>query len=258
MLAVQAPGTLLWPAAVVAWGPGYTSTLHRHHCVQLVMAVEGSISVRGAGGGGRTTCDAVLIRPDAAHEVDARDATALIAFVDAHSELGVALLGRVGGELCVVSPAEVSDWRAALGDAGTLTAARVAPWVRNDLLRHWLPVQMHPAVELVLRHLRAQLGKSEDLSLPTLAGVAGLSSSRLMHVFTESVGVPLRPYLLWLRIQHAAGALMSGTGVTEAAHQAGFSDAAHMTRTFRRMLGATPTEVVRHNTGTQGVTIERT
>jgi AraC-like DNA-binding protein len=64
-----------------------------------------------------------------------------------------------------------------------------------------------------------------------------------LHAFTESVGVPVRPYILWLRLQRAACDLVGGATVTSAAHRAGFSDAAHLTRTFRRMLGATPSKL---------------
>jgi AraC-like DNA-binding protein len=97
----------------------------------------------------------------------------------------------------------------------------------------------------VLRYLREQGLEQRQTSLERLARIAQLSPSRLMHVFTESLGLPLRPYLSWLRVQGAAGALVAGHTVTEAAHLAGFADAAHLTRTFRRTLGTTPRELIR-------------
>ena len=98
-------------------------------------------------------------------------------------------------------------------------------------------------MKVVVRALRERLERREDLSLKTVSALAGLSPSRFMHAFTESVGVPLRPYILWLRLQRAACDLIHGVTATEAAHTAGFSDAAHLTRTFRRMLGVTPTQL---------------
>jgi AraC-like DNA-binding protein len=95
----------------------------------------------------------------------------------------------------------------------------------------------------VLTHLRKPRAGFDDLSLKTLACVAGLSPSRFMHAFTQSVGVPVRPYILWLRLQRAACDLKSGVSVTSVAHRAGFADAAHLTRTFRRMLGITPSQL---------------
>jgi AraC-like DNA-binding protein len=91
----------------------------------------------------------------------------------------------------------------------------------------------------LLRHLRA-LPPGGDTSLASLAAVVGLSPGRLMHVFTESIGVPLRPYLLWLKLQRAAAAVSTGVPLGEAAHLAGFADAAHMSRTFRRTFGVPP------------------
>jgi AraC-like DNA-binding protein len=85
---------------------------------------------------------------------------------------------------------------------------------------------------------------TDAVSLDPVAASVGLSPSRFLHLFTTSVGVPLRPYALWLRLQCRARELAGGKSVADAAHAAGFSDAAHFTRTFRRMIGATPRQVL--------------
>ena len=104
------------------------------------------------------------------------------------------------------------------------------------------PTRVHPRVNRVLTSI-PRLEDSSDVSLKALAAISGLSPSRFMHVFTQSVGIPLRQYILGLRLQLACSDLTAGSTVTSAACRAGFSDAAHLTRTFRRMLGITPSEL---------------
>ena len=251
MLVHTNPGVLVWPAAMIVWGPGFRTTGHSHHSVQLIMTMRGTLLVRGGSKDAWMRCGGVLVRPDAAHEVDARDSTVLIAFVDLESPLGTALGERIDGDISCVSDGEVARWRAALGR--TPTEARVERWVRTKLLHRRRPVKIHPRVNRVLTYLREKLGVSDDFSLKTLASVSGLSQSRFMHVFTESVGVPLRPYILWLRLQRAACDLQDGASITSAAHSAGFSDGAHLTRTFRRMLGMTPTDLALRKRLSRGV-----
>ena len=52
-----------------------------------------------------------------------------------------------------------------------------------------------------------------------------------------------RQYLLWTRLYSALGELARGASLTEAALEAGFADAAHLTRTFRRMVGVVPSVI---------------
>jgi len=255
MLLHTNPGSLVWPAAMIVWGPGFTTAGHSHHCFQLIMAMSGSLVVRREPKDEWRKCGAVLVRPDAPHEVDARRSTVLIAFVDAESELGASLGEQIHGDISCISDNEVARWRAALGNAPT--EVRVERWVRTELLHRRRPVKIHPRVNRVLKYLREQLGVSDDFSLKTLAGISGLSQSHFMHMFTESVGVPLRPYILWLRLQRAACDLMDGASVTSAAHNAGFSDGAHLTRTFRRMLGMTPTDLALRKRMSRGVSLDR-
>jgi AraC-like DNA-binding protein len=255
MLVHPNPGALVWPAAMIVWGPGFTTAAHRHHCVQLVMAIRGTFLIRSRPDDEWMRCGAALVRPDAAHEVDARDTTVLIGFVDSESELGAALGEWIQGSICCISETQVASWRVALGKVPT--EARVERWVRTELLHQRRPVRIHPGVSLVLKHLREELGTSDDFSLKTLASISGLSQSRFMHVFTESTGISIRPYVLWLRLQRACCDLMGGATVTTAAHSAGFSDAAHLTRTFRRMLGMTPSDLALRKRMSRGVTLDR-
>jgi len=255
MLLHSNPGSLVWPAAMIVWGPGFRTAGHSHHCFQLVMAMSESLVVRGRPKDPWMKCGAVLVRPDAAHEVDARLSTVLLAFVDSESELGAALGERIEGDISCISEDEVARWRGTLGK--TLTDARVERWVTTDLLHRRRPVKIHPRVNRVLKYLREKLGVSDDFSLKTLAGISGLSQSHFMHIFTEYVGVPLRHYILWLRLQRAACDLRNGASVTSAAHGAGFSDGAHLTRTFRRMLGMTPTDLALRKRMSRGLSLDQ-
>jgi AraC-like DNA-binding protein len=106
------------------------------------------------------------------------------------------------------------------------------------------PRRIHPRVNRVLKSIPTRIEEGADLSLNALSVVAGLSPSRFMHVFTESMGMPLRRYILSMRLQRAYAELLAGASVTTAAYSAGFADSPHLTRTFRKVLGLTPRELI--------------
>src|SRR5215470_6458863 len=203
------------PAALFLWGPGSWSDLHRHHCVQLVMALRGTLRFRQRQRQRWTACGAVLVRPDAWHEVNARGTDVLIAFVDAESELGAALAERTASEVAPIPPATVADWRTQLGAPASLTAARVEPWVTKTLLCDRRQPSIDHRVKRVLRDLPNRLAEADAVSLDAVAASVGLSPSRFLHLFTTSVGVPLRPYVLWLRLQCGARELARGRSVAD-------------------------------------------
>jgi AraC-like DNA-binding protein len=234
-------GAVPWPPAIIVWGPGFATAPHRHHSVQLLMTLRGSLRVRSGREKPWRTCGAVWVRPDATHEVDARGSTLLIGFFSVESDLGLALSELIDSEIASVAAHQVARWRAVLGR--TPNEERVERWLLKFLQPRKRDRPIHPGVQRVLNYLAEPQAGLDDLSLKKLAAIARLSPSRFMHAFTESVGVPVRPYILWLRLQRAACDLKDGARVTSAAHRAGFSDAAHLTRTFRRMLGVTPSDL---------------
>ena len=79
-------------------------------------------------------------------------------------------------------------------------------------------------------------------SLVDLASDSGLSPSRFRHLFRQEIGMSAQSYIVWLRLCEACTALARGSSLSDAALRAGFSDAAHFTRTFRRTFGLAPSQ----------------
>jgi hypothetical protein len=63
-------GIAAWPATMIVWGPGFTSTLHRHHCVQLLMTLRGSLLVRSGRRKAWRKCGAAWVRPGALMSIE--------------------------------------------------------------------------------------------------------------------------------------------------------------------------------------------
>lgn len=211
--------------------------------MHLVVSHDGLIRVEV--GGELHRVPGVLTAPDARHSIDARGSEVTLVFLDPESDAGERLRATLAGPARWITARERDR---IVGDPSTeANGPRGGPLWTASLLQALdaepaPPRRVHPRVRKLLRHLGV-LPASADTSLETLAAEVGLSPGRLMHVFTESVGIPLRPYLGWLRLQRAAAAIASGVPLSRAAATAGFVDAAHMTRAFRTMFGATPSSL---------------
>lgn len=98
--------------------------------------------------------------------------------------------------------------------------------------------ELDPRLVKTLETLKADL--PDRVTVPELAAQAGLSADRFMHLFKDQLGLPVRRYALWLRMFRAVRALAAGLSLTDAAHEAGFADSAHLSRTFRENFGYPP------------------
>lgn len=92
------------------------------------------------------------------------------------------------------------------------------------------------------RELMQLIAENPDLSLEELAAVHQMTYSWMSRLFSHSVGIPLRDYKNWLRRRTVWELLATDLSLTEIAHRAGFSDSAHLSRTYRRWFGMSPSE----------------
>lgn len=77
-------------------------------------------------------------------------------------------------------------------------------------------------------------------STAELADMVDLSEVHLVQLFKRQVGVSMSQYIFWRRFMAALLAVLSGKNVTEAALEAGFTDAAHFSRGFKAVIGISP------------------
>lgn len=83
---------------------------------------------------------------------------------------------------------------------------------------------------------------SGKVAAATLAEQANVSLSQLERLFAQQVGLPVRRLVLWRRLRLAMALLLSGHNVTAAAHEAGFADSAHLSRSLKKIFGVTASQ----------------
>lgn len=236
----------LWPSLLAVQTRGDSSEGHEHHALHLVIAREGTLRARVGDEAHATISAGVLTAPDVPRAIDALDRDVILLFIEPESDPGTRV--AMSAPARRISDAERDALLADLARSpGTQDLAEWMPRAIDRLAGDRAPERrLHPRVRRLLRILRDR-PLDADTSLEALAAEVELSPSRLMHVFTESIGIPLRRYLLWLKVQRAAVAIVNGSTLSAAATEAGFADAAHMSRTFRGMFGLPPSALQRRS-----------
>jgi AraC-like DNA-binding protein len=114
---------------------------------------------------------------------------------------------------------------------------------RSDVNEHKVDSRIVTALELIQRDVQ------DNVPTEYFAKEIGISYPRLVQLFREQVGAPIRRYRLWHRLFCATREIARTQNISAGAHAAGFSDTAHFNRTFRRMLGMTPTDLLSQPNG---------
>lgn len=240
---VGAAQVLIWPGRAIYVGSLLENEVHAHHAIQISIALKSTLSLQAPPDLRWRAFRGVATAPDQPHRLRCRDPVAQI-YLDPESAAGLALRQRMGE--AGVQSIDIDDTEALAAalrpspngepDAEHLT--RFIDDLTGTAAPDYSTKPIDPRVQKTLSTVHALPGS--QFSLRDLAGQVALSPSRLGALFRHDIGIPVRRYLLWLRLIHAIQALSTDANLTEAAHDAGFSDSAHLSRTFRRMFGMPP------------------
>ena len=230
---------------------------HQHHVLQIEIGIRRSFRLQIDGGS--YDYRAVIIAPNVPHQVEDHNQWQLMLHIDPGSLAAKQLLRTCLGNRRF-KEIEFSSIKSLLPEIKTYVdcihpcgdAKRLVDDIVSALLCSPLdPMPIDPRITAALNRLRSLPVKK--ISTKAIAEAICLSESRFIHLFKYQMGIPVRRYLLWLRLRDALVQVLNGMSFTHAAHHAGFSDSAHLCRTFKQMSGMTMTDYLKNSQFIQAI-----
>lgn len=245
---------IVWPGASVWIGRRVGAVPnHAHHAIQISLALEGAFRIHAAGQPDWIETVSAVVMPDRTHRLDGCGHAVATLFIEPNSLQGAAIMQRFAHcDIAVLARAEAELAVAGLRQRFDADApdAELAQYARAAICRiagdpNGAPTS-DPRIIAALAWMRARL--ASPIRLQEVAQAVHLSPGRFRHLFVAQTGTSFRAWLLWARTEAAIAAATKGTSWTDAAQDAGFADAAHFTRTCRRVFGISPTMLVFEDT----------
>ena len=223
-------------------GPVGHTQFHQHYAVQICFPFTSPLHIETPGQ--KLNAEGVLvIGSNISHRLSAPSQTAKILYIDpslvrkSYEKLsagGVEMLNLSSAQERALEQALATDPASKTTDFGFELTQLIWPTDPD----HAALSSIDPRIERSLEDIDA----ADDLSitLDQVARAAGLSMGRFRHLFSAQIGMPLKSYLLWRKLQRAIQSLANDSSLTRAAHIAGFADSSHLSRTFKRTFGLSP------------------
>lgn len=225
---------------------------HNHHALQITLNLEHHpFLIKYPDGETSTECS--IIKPNYMHQVTAENTWRALLLIQPEADQTQKIMARYLSKENVITPIpeDIEYCRQQLQgfNKGLLTieeACNAADSITDRLAGSTPdPVKKDPRIEQVIALIHQANG--HDITLNELANKISLSCSRLSHLFSNEIGLPIKRYMLWYKMCQTCFKMFTGTTIAKAALDAGFSDAAHYTRACRQMLGMTPSQLVRES-----------
>lgn len=232
------PTVWLQTGMIIIYGSSLDAASHRHHAIQIVWPQDNSPCQLN----GNDIAQLLLINSQVEHQLQM--SRGWIVLIEPNSALGHALSIELAGQ-----PVKAID--------SVFFSSSKPPTPNADVTKLLAPLfdklalltPPLPAHNIIKDHRIAKLINELDQCLAgaclkpsswrahEVANQLALSESRFLHLFSKQLGIAWRPYLLWRRMNCAVYAMKNNRSATDAAHSAGFSDSAHLSRTFRDTFG---------------------
>lgn len=243
----------LWNGRGLYAGCGLDSDMHKHTAIQLGFSLGEPFQVKYLHKNTYTTCHNFLVKPGIPHKISAADTLAVILWIEPESKLGRQLI-RVPSEhlfdkLTVgqIRELNVLDNSLNCEQARLLFDQLIDQIIPTSSETNVFPGALDDRVLKIIEYIKEERIATCTASITQLAERVSLSPSRLRHIFNQQMAISLKQYILWYRLLNSLEIVLQTHSLTQAAHESGFADAAHMSRTFRQTFGLKPSQILKNS-----------
>jgi AraC-like DNA-binding protein len=242
----------LWHNRALIFGVPADTAPHSHYALQLSIGLDKKFALRSGNNQKPETMRAALIAANARHIFDGAGGTVVNLYLDPESRQAREITNKFPFKSHLeIEAGHIKPFLPHLrkGLAESLNCAEAFS-LTEDLLENLFQTQkaetpLDSRIGLALEILKN--APDNLISADAVARKVCLSPGRFAHLFRAETGLPVRRYLLWMRLRRALRMLGENDSLTTAAHAAGFADSAHLTRTFRQMFGLAPSEIFQNS-----------
>jgi AraC-like DNA-binding protein len=236
-----------WPERFLYLGPSTKTSPHRNHAATWLIASEGNLRVT-LGSGEVLENQIIYLPSETEYATDLSFSSIAALYWEPESaNFQRAIASRENKASAFACSHAIGDEYLKLNEFSTTRDEA------DEILHRMFGFErahedQPPFVDSRINHALAFLRESPQAydSIEALSARVYLSPSRFAHLFKKVVGVPVRRYVLWLKMRRALDLAISGDSLTTAALSAGFADSAHLSRSVRAIMGVAPEFLFRH------------
>lgn len=208
----------------------------------LVLGLDQGFTLEAAGR--LLSCRSALLPAGSRVRLQAADNRLVVWYLDPFGADFAALRGQMAAAEAglYMGLADEAQWLARHRELLDEQATPAQAYALIEQLVGAAPFKLDARISSVVALIKRDV--ANNLSARYLAAQVDLSEPRLSQLFKDTLGVPIRRYRQWHRLFVTAVGVTQGLSLTTAALEAGFTDSAHFSRTFRSILGMPPSAML--------------
>lgn len=214
------------------------ASFHSHAMMQFFVCTEGRLNIRVGRDRPDTKC--ILVNKNVKHSFKADNRVCFTIIIEPVSDLGLALDALLAGrDSYIVDDSQADSVIAKVIRLKEHPDKEAYSELMDAVYNCFDIVPMHKQLdERIVEFLEMLKHCScDDHSIEEYADKLCLSASRLSHLFSEQVGIPIKKYLILHQLERAFDEILQGVSITKAAMDAGFDSPSHFAAVVKSLMG---------------------